>query len=95
MVKEILISFKHPEQSFRSCQGLLSLAKKYSKERLEKACELALSIGSPRRKSVLSILEKKLDQTDIAKLEPEQFQPRSSHENIRGPEFYEADTIED
>ena len=80
--------------SYRSCQGLLSLAKKYSKERLEKACEFALSIGSPRRKSVLSILEKKLDQTGIAKLEPEQSQPLSLHENIRGSEFYEADVTE-
>jgi transposase len=94
VVKEILISFKHPEQSYRSCQGLLSLAKKYSKERLEKACEYALIIGSPRRKSVLSILEKKLDQTSAAKIEPEQSKSLSLHENIRGPEFYECEAEE-
>jgi transposase len=94
VVKEILISFKHPEQSYRSCQGLLSFAKKYSKERLEKACEFALVIGSPRRKSVLSILEKKLDQTGAAKIESPQSRLRSPHENIRGPEFYEAEETE-
>jgi len=94
MVKEILISYKHPEQSYRSCQGLLSLAKKYSKERLEKACEFALAIGSPRRKSVLSILEKQLDKTGPVKIEPEQSQLLSPHENIRGPEFYEAEETE-
>jgi transposase len=94
VIKQILISYKHPEQSYRSCQGLLSLAKKYSKERLEKACEYALIIGSARRKSVLSILEKKLDQTGTAKIEPEQSLLLSPHENIRGSEFYEANQTE-
>lgn len=91
VVKQILISFKHPEQSYRSCQGLLSLSKKYSPERLEKACALALSIGSPRRKSVLSILEKKLDQTTAVHAEPTDSSSLSPHENIRGPEFYEEE----
>jgi transposase len=94
VIKEILISFKHPEQSYRSCQGLLSLSKKYSQERLEKACSLALSIGSPRRKSVLSILEKNLDQTTKAHTtDSTNSASLSPHENIRGPEFYEENSM--
>jgi transposase len=94
LIKEILVSVKHPEQSYRSCQGILSLAKKYSKERLEKACEHAIIIGSLRRKSIISILEKKIDQTNAIKIEPEQLKLLSPHENIRGPEFYECDAEE-
>lgn len=37
LVERILESRKHPEQGFRSCLGLLRLADKYSKERLESA----------------------------------------------------------
>ncbi len=92
LTQAILTSFKHPEQSYRSCQGLLSLAKKYPPERFEKACAMALIIGSPRRKSVLSILENGLDQTGDLLVDSEEMKTQAPslphHENIRGPEFY-------
>ncbi|RAA04248.1 IS21 family transposase, partial [Ralstonia pseudosolanacearum] len=46
----------HPEMGYRACLGLLSLARKYGKDRLEAACARAVAIGSLTRKSVLSIL---------------------------------------
>ena len=90
VVKQILDSKKHPEQGFRACQGLLRLTKPYSETRLEKACERALSIGSPSRRSVVSILEKGLDQ--VPNLSDEQSTDRQlpSHENIRGAEYYQS-----
>ena len=48
----------HPEQGYRSCFGILSLAKRYGKDRLESASYRALAIGSPRRHSIASILKK-------------------------------------
>jgi transposase len=44
-VTRLLEEHKHPEHGYRSCLGLLSLAKRYGKPRLEAACELALRLG--------------------------------------------------
>lgn len=79
----------HPEQGYRTCLGLLSLAKRYSEARLEAACARALAIGSPKRASVKSILESGFDQS------PELFQTEAqtpsllpSHTNIRGADYF-------
>ena len=48
-------------QHFKSCQGLISLGRKYPKERVDNACKRALAYNSITYKSVLTILEKKLD----------------------------------
>jgi len=53
----ILLSNKVEQQSYRSCMGLLKLADKYSKGKLEAACEKALSYtASPSFKSVKNII---------------------------------------
>jgi transposase len=85
VVKWQLESRPHPEQGYRACLGLLRLAKEYSPERLEAACRRALAIGSPRYKSVASILKAKLDhQTDSTS----QMDLLPLHDNIRGPGYY-------
>jgi transposase len=86
LVNYLLTHKPHPEQGFRSCVGLLGLGKRYGKPRLEKACQRALALGSPRRKSVASILEKGLEETALNDLRPET--PLPIHDNIRGPEYY-------
>ena len=45
----------------RSCRGILSFAKKYSKERLEKACQRALYYDTVSYISIKNILEKNMD----------------------------------
>ena len=53
VVKAILASRKVEQQSYRSCLGLLKLADKYSVDRLEDACNKALSYTpSPTLKRV-------------------------------------------
>ena len=82
----------HPEQGYRACLGLLNLAKHCGKERLEAACRRALTIGSPTRKSIKSILDAKLDQ------HPELFpitagpaaSPTPTHANLRGPDYFRS-----
>lgn len=87
LVERILQKYKHPEQGYRSCLGLLSLGKRYPKERLEMASLRALTINSPSYRSVKSILEKGLDKTDAATLD-ERTTP--SHSNIRGAKYYQT-----
>ena len=46
LIDVILGAKPHPEQGFRSCIGILRLAKTHGGERLEAACEGALEIGA-------------------------------------------------
>ena len=86
MVATILGSKKHPEQSFRSCLGLLRLENQYGTARLDKACERALFFELVGRRPVLEILKKK---QDMLELPVEEDIPLFNHANIRGGEFYQ------
>ena len=57
-VKAIIASRKIEEQSYKTCIALLKLADTYSVERLEAACEKALSYrATPNFRSVRTILK--------------------------------------
>lgn len=86
LIQTILLSRKHPQQSYRSCLGILRLAKAYGEARLEAACERALALGSCRYRSVESILKNGLDKQPV---ETQQELPLpDQHDNIRGPSYY-------
>ena len=85
LFETILDSRQYPEQGYRSCLGILRLAKDYGNARVEAACRRAFIIGGHSYKSVRSILEKGLDQQPL----PETFQtPAIEHENIRGQQYF-------
>ena len=86
LVERIMQSRAHPEQGYRSCLGILRLAKHYSQERLEAACNRTNAIGASSYKSVRSILEKGLDQQPL----PEESKKTNLilHSNIRGGDYY-------
>jgi transposase len=91
LVQQLLTGRPHPEMGFRSCLGLLSLEKRFGGQRLEAACERAIALGSPTRRSVLSLLEKGLDSQPLpesALPEPAPELPFPGHENIRGSDYY-------
>jgi transposase len=57
-VKAIIASRKAEQQSYKTCIALLKLADTYSRERLEAACEKALSYSScPSFRSIRTILK--------------------------------------
>jgi transposase len=86
LIELILNSRKHPQQGFRSCLGILRLAKSYDDQRLEAACRRAVSIGGTSYKSVASILKYNLDQKPL----PGQTRTEVTidHKNIRGAHYY-------
>lgn len=89
VVKKILDEKPHPEQAYRSCQGLLKLGKIYGEKRLEQACSYGVHQGAYSRKSILSILENKLDQLAVSPdASPSIHLSKSVHENIRGSQYY-------
>jgi transposase len=87
MVTEIMQRRPHPEQGFRSCLGIMRLGKRYSPERLEKACQRAVAIGAYTYKNVESILKNGLDRQAL-RTAPK---PRAvAHSNIRGAHYYHS-----
>jgi transposase len=84
LVEIILRSRPHPEQGFRSCIGILGLAKRYDTERLDAACARALALGTRSYGSVAAILKNVRERKTSDKTE----QPSLFHENIRGPGYY-------
>ena len=90
VVSRLLARNRHPEQNYRTVFGLLGLAKKYDRERLNNACGRALLIGSPTRKSVESILKQGLDQVPIETSEKATQHELNldHHENVRGADYY-------
>ena len=86
LVRRILETRTHPEQGYRSCLGIMRLAKRYPQERMEAACRRALESGACSYKSVNSILEKGLDQVPFSGAA--KAPTYSKHANIRGPQYY-------
>ena len=84
MVEKVLSDRPYPEQAYRSCLGILNLAKKYGNERLNRACARALSYGSYSYRSVKTILEKNMDKIPEETLAAE----LPLHENIRGGGYF-------
>jgi len=85
-VTRLLEQHKHPEHGYRSCLGLLSLAKRYGKPRVEAACMLALQIGTCKYIHVRDILANNRDKT-VTTTAVEWASP--NHANVRGPGYYQ------
>jgi transposase len=85
LVTEIMQRKSHPEQGFRSCLGVMRLGKRYTPQRLEKACERAVAIGAYAYKNVGSILKNGLDQQPLS---PAIKGRPVVHPNIRGERYY-------
>jgi len=87
VVNAILASKRVEQQTFRSCMGLLKLADKYSVERLETACEKALTYtAAPSYKSINNILT-----TGQDKSQPDESQPQTTQNKYgitRGADYY-------
>jgi transposase len=86
LCEAIMRAKPHPEQGFRSCLGILSLARSYGPARLEAACRRAIGIGAASYRSVASILKTGLDKAFLAETAPEPDPIR--HGNIRGQGYY-------
>ena len=79
----VLASRMHPEQAFRSCLGILSLSKQYSRSQMETACQMAREAKTLNYLGVKSVLELLPPVSAAEQL------PVSVHENIRGNSYYQ------
>jgi transposase len=87
LVQQILESRPHPEQGYRSCLGLLRLAKRYGPARLNAACARAVAVGARSYRHVDSMLKHGLDRQPLL-LDVPDAHPGRTHDNVRGPAYY-------
>ena len=83
IVEHQLTHKPHPEMGYRSCLGLLSLARQYSNERLEAAAHRAVQLRALNSRTVRNLLKQGLDQQPLPKATAAA-QP-ACHENVRVP----------
>jgi len=89
IVEHTFATKPHPEMGYRSCLGLLHLAKQYGPARLEAAAARAVALNAPHRSTVASILKRGLDAQPLPVAEtPENSRPTLTHENVRGAGYY-------
>jgi hypothetical protein len=86
LVEEILRAKKHPEHGFKPCLGIMRLREKYPLERIELACARAVKHRACSYRSVVAILQHKLDKAESV-AEPSQT-PLPLHGNVRGGDYY-------
>jgi transposase len=88
LVEAILAAKRHPEMGYRSCLGILRLAKTYPAERMEAAARRALRARAYNLQSMDSILKNQLDRLPLPGDPPAQ--PAVDHDNIRGADYFDS-----
>jgi hypothetical protein len=89
LVEAILADRPHPEQGYRSCLGILRLAKRDGHTRLEAACTRAVAVGARSYRHVDSILKHGLDPLP-GPIAPPPLTLMPTHAQIRGREYYQS-----
>jgi len=84
-IEKVLDKKQHPEQSYKSCAGILHMTKKVGKDRLEKACKRALEYDAYNYSTLRRILEKGWEEQNES---PQQNNEIPQHQNIRGNDYY-------
>jgi hypothetical protein len=86
VVRKVMSKSQHPEEKFRSCLGILRLARTWGNERLNTASQRALDLNACSYKYIKLFLENGGDLRPISSVG--KLQIANSHENIRGAEYY-------
>ncbi len=87
LIEQIFKQNRHPEQLYRTCDGLLNLQRKTNADHFSKACRIALTNSMFSYKALSKLIENKANFTsDITDVN--NTKPLPQHDNIRGGEYY-------
>lgn len=86
VIIKILDSRQHPEQAYKSCMGLLNLAKKHDHNDYIKACKKALLLNCTNYKFIKNTLTTK--SFNLSEEQELNLFKLPTHKNIRGKEMY-------
>jgi transposase len=95
LIESMLALKAHPEQAYQAALGVISLAKKFTPERVERASQKALQIQSPYYRTLKTMLKNRMEET-------ENYAPKATssvssteeqlsllaQENVRGQSYY-------
>src|SRR3954465_11067062 len=81
----VIAARPHPEQGFRTCLGILSLARRYDNARVDAACRRGILIKARSVASIRSILKNGLDRAFLDETSNDQ---PLRHRNIRGQGYF-------
>ena len=98
-LREVEHVMQYPPKAFRSCRGILTLEKKYGRDRLVAACACAdqrLQYGYQALREVLELGEDaEFLPDEDGRIQPDMAPPMPlTHKNIRGREYYRKDKQE-
>ena len=83
-IRKVLDNKSYPEQTYRSCVGILSFERKAGKDRLIAACQRASDFGVYNYKVISQIINNRLDRLETKAKQ----MTMPLHENIRGANYY-------
>lgn len=86
VITRLFATKKHPEQLYRSCEGILSLATKYEKTDFDKACILALELNACNYTFMENVLKNGM--TKVSKQKTLDFKAGRDPNNVRGKDYY-------
>lgn len=86
VIEEVFKRSKHPEQAYKSCQGILALAKKTSKEILLESCLIALEYQVCTYRNVERLAQGRYASRAFVKPDEPRLIPK--HPNVRGASHY-------
>lgn len=86
-ITKVIENKSHPEQAYKSVQGILSFARRVGEKRLINACRWAESYGLYNYPAIETILMNRQDEVPLEEDLPKD-QTTPEHKNIRGPEYY-------
>ena len=89
LVQLVFEQQRHPEQLYKTCDGLLSLQRKTVSDTFNEACLMAIEHKNLSYKFILNILKNKMTGQQETKLQP----PLPVHQNIRGKDYYTQSTL--
>ena len=95
VVDRMFSSYRVEEQAYKGCLSLLKLADRYSVDRLENACTVALvHLPNPRYRNIRLILEAGQDRPKVESKEPSDEDSVNRHTHLRGASYYGGDRHE-
>lgn len=87
LIETILSNRPHPEQAYKSCDGIKSLARKAGRQKLVQACRKALEVQVYTYTFVKRVIE-----NGMVEAEATSQKELPSHPNIRGAAYYKSTT---
>lgn len=88
VIEHLLGSRQHPQQTYRRCLGVLNMARRYGKDRLEAACARAIELKAANYQFIASTLKNGLESATTERPAAAQTELPLMHANVRGPSYY-------